>query len=267
MSRKYKKQLKRETLSAPKSTPSRIVFKWDQDSQKFIKPGFSSSDTQYLLKLEDSQQILKNLTKSKHYKLKTPNFILCKMLTGVIFASLILATVVNLGRYKVPWLDPVICVLIVIAMGATFQLIHTVEKSIEGESYEGRQGDFLEIVRDSVVELNLKGMFWRVGRFGAWISVDILLRSGSNQRARVGRGRSEVLELRSSQIMPLGQTRIPVAEPVRTFSRIYRGVDVGASRLLPEPMSRLGLDQSSARMRLLSFPPIINRYVDRSAKF
>lgn len=182
--------------SRPHSTMSRLVFPWDQLSNTYSKHEFNPIATQGVIEEEDIDRVLNSLKTTKNY---VPKRSLCLcfgiFLTFVLYISFIFILIItgkksdnkdgrrNGGRGDGGRGNPeedasILPALFVIGGIALFFISiiclgHKMEKKFK-EMLEQRRNEFDEILTNfNEGEFRAKDVEWKVGNYGAWITLEL----------------------------------------------------------------------------------------------
>lgn len=205
--------LTQELNNRPHSNFARIVFPFKSRENKFEKFEFNSIMTEGKLTEEDVDRVLKSLEKSKDFKPSIPKW-LTILIVALLFVLFILIIIIVaqfersmenstpevdkegklVEKKKVDYKFVLVAGLIGIN-NLVIILLLLFANCLYKKSLDRREKDIKRFLSDfNANEFSSKGIEWRSGTFGAWISVELnyVLRqrnAGFRKSAQVGGGK------------------------------------------------------------------------------
>lgn len=177
----------------PHSTSSRIVFPWDQLSQSFSQHDYNPIATQGVVSEEDVTRVLNSLKSSKDYIPKRNKCLQCSIFLCFVLYFAYIFLVVSIGgkgdkddkddrrdgmRHNKDE-DTKVGHLVAIFLGVFVFILaiccigSKIEKQFK-ESLDRRMKDFEGVLRDfNENEFSARDVEWKVGNFGAWITLEL----------------------------------------------------------------------------------------------
>ena len=172
-------------MSKPSSCMSRVVFAWDRQCKRFTTTEFNPVATEGRLYQQDLDRVLNQLQTCPNYVPKNPWICLVLVWPLGCFLSV---TILNLlvaytdnssksssgsqsNQASYTWIF-LILYLIAIIGSTAFPIIYFIKKN--KQSLLDREKEFSMILeKENQTFLRGKDMRWTVGKFGAWLSLEL----------------------------------------------------------------------------------------------
>lgn len=201
-----------ELNNRPHTSFSRIVFPYKAQTKKFEKFEFNPLTTEKKLTEEDVDRVLKALEKSKDFKPSIPKIIMIILALLVLTALALILILAAKFEQSLENRNPAQAnpdskkdskdtnfLLLVFLLGVTNILIFVVlliANCLYKKSLIRREKGVKKFLSDfNANEFSAKGMEWRAGTYGAWVSVELnyMIRIWNEKMCFGGSGSTEQL--------------------------------------------------------------------------